>query len=91
MNCYGKQGRRCFASKMISLFIAILVLIAVLPMQPIFAYSYDKNYLDYSGGGYTISPELANALDGDNNIKYTGQTGLRVFKINTITKTITLN
>ncbi|WP_299124194.1 hypothetical protein [uncultured Eubacterium sp.] len=48
MNCYGKQGRRCFASKMISSFIAILVLIAVLPMQPIFAYSYDKNYLDYS-------------------------------------------
>ena len=29
-------------------FIVILVLIAVLPMQPIFAYSYDKNYLDYS-------------------------------------------
>ena len=50
-----------------------------------------KNYLDYSGGGYTISPELANALDGDNNFKYTGPTGLRVFKINTITKTITLN
>lgn len=48
MNCYGNQGRRCFASKMILLFIAILVLIAVLPMQPIFAYSYDKNYLDYS-------------------------------------------
>lgn len=48
MNCYGKQGRRCFASKMISSFIAVLVLIAVLPMQPIFAYSYDKNYLDYS-------------------------------------------
>lgn len=48
MNCYGNQGHRCFASKMISLFIAVLVLIAVLPMQPIFAYSYDKNYLDYS-------------------------------------------
>ena len=48
MNCYENQGRRCFASKMISSFIAILVLIAVLPMQPIFAYSYDKNYLDYS-------------------------------------------
>lgn len=48
MNCYGKQRRRCFASKMISSFIAVLVLIAVLPMQPIFAYSYDKNYLDYS-------------------------------------------
>lgn len=48
MNCYENQGRRCFASKMISSFIAILVLIAVLLMQPIFAYSYDKNYLDYS-------------------------------------------
>lgn len=48
MNCYENQGRRCFASKMISSFIVILVLIAVLPMQPIFAYSYDKNYLDYS-------------------------------------------
>lgn len=48
MNCYENQGRRCFALKMISPFIAILVLIAVLPMQPIFAYSYDKNYLDYS-------------------------------------------
>ena len=48
MNCYENQGRRFFASKMISSFIAILVLIAVLPMQPIFAYSYDKNYLDYS-------------------------------------------
>ena len=48
MNCYENQGRRCFASKMISSFIAILVLIAVLLLQPIFAYSYDKNYLDYS-------------------------------------------
>ena len=48
MNCYENQGRWCFALKMISPFIAILVLIAVLPMQPIFAYSYDKNYLDYS-------------------------------------------
>lgn len=48
MNCYENQGCRCFALKMISLFIAILILIAVLPMQPIFAYSYDKNYLDYS-------------------------------------------
>ncbi len=48
MNCYENQGHRCFASKMISSFIAFLVLIAVLPMQPIFAYSYDKNYLDYS-------------------------------------------
>lgn len=48
MNCYENQGRRCFALKMISSFIAILVLIAVLLMQPIFAYSYDKNYLDYS-------------------------------------------
>ena len=50
-----------------------------------------KNYLDYSGGGYAISPELVSALDGDNNFKYTGPTGLRIFKINTIAKTITLN
>ncbi len=50
-----------------------------------------KNYLDYAGQGYTISSELENALDGDQNFKYTGPTGLRVFKINTITKTITLN
>ena len=27
---------------------AILILLIVLLMQPIFAYSYDKNYLDYS-------------------------------------------
>ena len=50
-----------------------------------------KNYLYYSDEGYTFSPELENALDGDNNFKYTGVTGLRIFKINTITKTITLN
>ena len=50
-----------------------------------------KNYLYYSDEGYTFSPELENALDGDNNFKYTEVTGLRIFKIDTITKTITLN
>ncbi|TDE45439.1 DUF5116 domain-containing protein [Flavobacterium rhamnosiphilum] len=50
-----------------------------------------KNYLYYSGEGYAISSELENALDGDSNFKYTGATGLRIFKINTIAKTITLN
>ncbi|PRZ26504.1 SusE domain-containing protein [Flavobacterium granuli] len=50
-----------------------------------------KNYLYYAGEGYTIPSELENAMDGDSNFKYTGVTALRVFKINTITKTITLN
>lgn len=50
-----------------------------------------KNYLDYAGEGYTISSELENAMDGDSNFKYTGATGLRMLKIDTIAKSITLN
>lgn len=50
-----------------------------------------KNYPAYASDGYTITPELVNAEDGDKNFKYTGATGLRVLKINTIAKTITLN
>lgn len=38
----------CLEMKRASVFIASVVLIAVLLLQPIFAYSYDKNYLDYS-------------------------------------------
>ena len=48
MNCYENQGRRRCSAKRISSFIATFALIAVLLVQPIFAYSYDKNYLDYS-------------------------------------------
>ena len=48
MNCYENQGSRRCSAKRISSFIATFALIAVLLVQPIFAYSYDKNYLDYS-------------------------------------------
>jgi starch-binding outer membrane protein SusE/F len=50
-----------------------------------------KNYPAFENDGYTITPELVNAEDGDKNFKYIGATGLRVLKIDTIAKTITLN
>lgn len=49
------------------------------------------NFPYYVGEGYTISSEFENAADGDSNFRYTGATGLRVLKIDTIAKTITLN
>lgn len=48
MKCYEDKGHMCLEMKRASVFIASVVLIAVLLLQPIFAYSYDKNYLDYS-------------------------------------------
>jgi starch-binding outer membrane protein SusE/F len=50
-----------------------------------------RNYPWYLDNGYTISSELVNANDGDSNFKYTGPTGVRVFKIDENAKTITLN
>ncbi len=50
-----------------------------------------RNYPFYVSAGYTITPELVNANDGDSNFKYTGSTGLRVLKIDGTAKTITLN
>lgn len=50
-----------------------------------------RNYPFYANDGYTISPELINALDGDSNFRYVGTTGVRVLKIDTVAKTITLN
>jgi len=49
------------------------------------------NYTYYSGLGYAIDAELVDALDGDHNFKYTGPTGLRVFKIDNVAKTISLD
>jgi starch-binding outer membrane protein SusE/F len=49
------------------------------------------NFEYYANAGYTIDPELENANDGDKNFKYTGATGLRVFKIDNVAKTITLD
>jgi hypothetical protein len=51
----------------------------------------DRNYPFYVTNGYTISPELINALDGDSNFRYVGPTAVRVLKIDTVAKTITLN
>lgn len=50
-----------------------------------------NNFPFYITAGYTISPELENAGDGDSNFKYTGPTAVRLFKIDTVAKTITLN
>jgi len=51
----------------------------------------DRNYPWYVTNGYTIDSELINANDGDSNFKYTGPTGVRLFKINTITKVISVD
>jgi starch-binding outer membrane protein SusE/F len=50
-----------------------------------------KNFPAYASNGFTITSELVNANDGDSNFKYTGPTGVRVLKIDTTAKTITLN
>ena len=51
----------------------------------------DRNYPWYVTNGYTIDSELINAADGDSNFKYTGPTGVRIFKINSITKVISVD
>lgn len=51
----------------------------------------NKNYPGYIGDGYTIDSELINALDGDSNFRYVGPTGIRLFKINTVTKVISVD
>ena len=50
-----------------------------------------RNFPFYSTAGFIITPELVNANDGDSNFKYTGPTGVRVLKIDSTAKTITLN
>ncbi len=51
----------------------------------------DRNYPWYVSNGYTIDSELVNAADGDSNFRYTGPTGVRLFKINSITKVISVD
>ncbi|AWI25446.1 SusE domain-containing protein [Flavobacterium pallidum] len=48
------------------------------------------NFPYYVGQGYTIDSELENANDGDSNFRYMGPTDTRVFRIDTNTKTITV-
>ncbi len=50
-----------------------------------------RNYPYYTSNGYTIDSELINALDGDSNFRYTGPTGMRMFKINSVTKVISVD
>ena len=51
----------------------------------------DRNYPWYVSNGYTIDSELVNAADGDSNFRYTGPTAVRLFKINSITKVISVD
>jgi starch-binding outer membrane protein SusE/F len=51
----------------------------------------DRNYPWYVSNGYTIDSELINALDGDSNFRYTGPTAMRIFKIDSVAKTITVD
>ena len=51
----------------------------------------DRNFPWYISNGYTIDSELENANDGDSNFRYTGPTEVRILKINSITKVISVN
>jgi len=53
--------------------------------------SPNRNFPSFLGDGYTIDSELINALDGDSNFRYVGPTGIRLFKINTSTKVISVD
>lgn len=53
--------------------------------------SPNRNYPSFVGDGYTIDSELINALDGDSNFRYVGPSGVRLFKINTVTKVISVD
>lgn len=51
----------------------------------------DRNFPWYVNNGYTIDSELENANDGDSNFRYTGPTELRLLKIDSNAKTITVD
>lgn len=53
--------------------------------------SPNKNYPSYIADGYTISSDFVNANDGDSNFRYVGTTAVKLFKIDTVNKTITFN
>ncbi len=50
-----------------------------------------RNYTYFKSNGFTIAAELVDALDGDNNFRYTGVTKERILKIDYAAKTITLD
>ena len=54
----------------------------------------DRNFPWYVSNGYTIDTELTNSNDGDQNFLYTAAAGagaVRLFKINSITKVISVD
>lgn len=53
--------------------------------------SPNKNFPSYIADGYTISSDFVNANDGDSNFRYVGTTATKLFKIDTVNKTITFN
>jgi ribosomal protein L31 len=49
-----------------------------------------QNYPFYSGEGYTIHPDLVDAMDGDNNFNFTGTPGNYYLTVDTVNKVIDL-
>ena len=49
-----------------------------------------QNYPYYIGEGYTIDANFEDALDGDNNFRFTGTTGSYAFTIDTVGKVISI-
>ena len=49
-----------------------------------------RNYPFYANDGYTIDSELVDAMDNDNNFRFTGTPGEYGITIDTVNKTITL-
>lgn len=49
-----------------------------------------RNYPYYANDGYTIDANFEDALDGDNNFRFTGTPGVYFLSIDTVNKTITL-
>ncbi|AUP80713.1 SusE domain-containing protein [Flavivirga eckloniae] len=50
-----------------------------------------QNYPYYVSEGYTIDPDLVDAMDGDNNFSFTGTPGKYLMTVDTVNKTITLD
>jgi hypothetical protein len=49
-----------------------------------------QNFPFYLGDGYTIHPDLVDAMDGDNNFNFVGTPGKYLMTVDTVNKTITL-
>ena len=47
-----------------------------------------RNYPWYASNGYTIDSELLNAGDGDSNFLYVGPTAARIFRVDSVAKTV---